>query len=120
MQFRIGYEFRYRFPQPTPCLLALNIHHTRVNDLVSADHIQTSPPMSVIGYRDGYGNWCSRLIAPAGIVQFSTDVMIRDHGNPDPVAPHAGQIPVELPPDEAIVFLLASRFCESDKLLDLA
>lgn len=120
MKFRIGYEFQYRFPQPTPCLLALNIHHTRVSDLEEADHVRTSPSIPVVGYRDGYGNWCSRLVAPSGLVQFTTDVIVRDHGEPDPVSVHAGQVPVELLPDEAIAFLLASRFCESDKVLDLA
>jgi transglutaminase-like putative cysteine protease len=120
MKFRLGYEFNYQFPQPTPCLLALNIHHTRVSDLERADHIQTSPSMPVAGYRDGHGNWCSRLLAPAGAVRFSTDFIINDNGRPDPIAPHTGQVSVEQLPDEAIVFLLASRFCESDKLLDLA
>ncbi len=120
MRFRLGYEFQYRFPQPTPCLLALNIHHTRVSDLESADPIRTTPSLPVVGYRDLYGNWCSRLVAPAGIVKFSTNVIIRDDGKPDTIAPHAGQVPLERLPDEAIVFLLPSRFCESDKLLDLA
>ena len=72
------------------------------------------------GYRDGYGNWCSRLLAPSGAVRLTTNVIINDDGQPAPIAPCTGQVSVEQLPDEAIVFLLASRFCESDKLLDLA
>jgi len=119
VQFRVGYEFRYRFPQPTPCLLALSIHHTRVGDLVNPDYAQTAPSVPLSGYRDGYGNWCSRIVAPAGIVRIFADAVIRDSGNPDPVAPGAAQVPVEYLPENALVFLLPSRFCESDKLLDL-
>ena len=113
LKTRVGYEFNYQFPQPTPCLLMLNIHHTRVNDLSYPDHIKTSPAMRVAGYRDGFGNWCSRLIAPAGRVRFFADATIHDEGRADPVASHAGQVPVEYLPDDALVYLLASRFCES-------
>jgi transglutaminase-like putative cysteine protease len=120
VQFRVGYEFNYRFPQPTPCLLVLNTHYTRAGDLVSPDHVVVTPATGLSAYRDGFGNWCSRLVAPAGRVQISTNAVIRDHGLPDPVMPQAGQVPVEMLPDEALVFLLASRFCESDKLLDMS
>jgi transglutaminase-like putative cysteine protease len=120
VKLRVGYEFNYRFPQPTPCLLVLNIHFERVGDLVGPDHILTSPSTPLFGYRDGFGNWCSRLVAPQGLVRISTDAIVRNSGQVDATAPDAGQVPVELLPDDAIVFLLASRFCESDKLLDMA
>ncbi len=120
MKLRVGYEFKYNFPQRTPCLLSLNIHHSRVSDLEMADHILTQPSMPMTGYRDGFGNWCSRLLAPPGQVRFSTDVIVHDGGKPDPAFPHAGQVPVEHLASDTLVFLLASRFCESDKLLDLA
>ena len=120
MRFRLGYEFNYLFPQPTPSILTLNIHHSRVGDLESADHVFVTQSVPTTGYRDAYGNWCTRLVAPAGAVKFSTDVIVRDSGQRDPCAQDAIQVPVENLPDEAIVFLFASRFCESDKLLDLA
>ena len=120
MKLRVGYEFKYQFPQPTPCLFMLNIHHTRVSDLELADHILTQPSSQLVGYRDGFGNWCARAMLPAGSVRFTTDVIVRDTGRPDRTVPSAGQVPVEYLADDALVFLLASRFCESDKLLDLA
>ena len=120
MKLRIGYEFDYRFPQPTPCLLTLNVHHSRVGDLVSPDHIVTNPSTPLAGYRDGFGNWCSRIVAPAGKVRISTEAIVRSNRQLDPVISDAGQVPVEYLPDEALVFLLASRFCESDKLLDMS
>ena len=120
MKFRVGYELQYEFPQPTPIMMMLNMHFTRVSDLATPDHISVTPSVPISGYRDSYGNWCSRFLAPAGNVRISTDAVVRDSGQPDPVVPHARQVPVEELPEEAVVFLLASRFCDSDKLLDLA
>ena len=97
----------------------LNIHHSRVSDLSFADHVLTNPSTPLVGYRDVFGNWCSRMTAPAGQMRISAETIIRDNGEPDAFAPDAGQVPVEYLPDDALIFLLASRFCESDKLLDM-
>ena len=120
MKVRVGYELNYMFPQPTPAILMLNIHYTRVSDLATPDHIIVSPSVPISGYRDGFGNWCSRIVAPAGRVRISTDAIVRDSGLPDQVIADAWQVPVEELPEDALVFLLASRFCDSDRLLDLA
>jgi len=120
MKLRVGYELQYEFLQPTPVILMLNIHYTRVSDLAMPDNIVVSPSVPISGYRDGFGNWCSRLVAPAGHMLISGDSVVRDTGRPDPVVPDARQVPVEDLPEEALVFLLASRFCDSDRLLDLA
>lgn len=117
---RVGYELQYEFPHPTPVILMLNIHFTRVSDLASPDHIVLDPSVSISGYRDGFGNWCSRLLAPAGRMIISADFTVRDSGRPDPVVSEARQVPVEELPEEALVYLLASRFCDSDRLLDQA
>lgn len=120
MKLRVGYELQYEFPQPTPVFLMLNVHFTRVSDLAMPDHIIISPSIPISGYRDGFGNWCSRILAPTGPLLISADVVVRDTGQPDPVMSDARQIGVEVLPEEALVFLLASRFCDSDRLLDLA
>jgi len=120
MKIRIGFELGYEFPQPTPIILMLNVHFTRVSDLAMPDSILISPSVDVSGYRDGFGNWCTRLLAPAGDMTITADSVIRDSGLPDPVVADAQQIRVEELPEEALVFLLASRFCDSDRLLDLA
>ena len=120
MELRIGYEIDYAFPQPTPVMLLLNVHFTRVSDLAMPDSIVFNPSVPVSGYRDGFGNWCTRLVAPAGRLRISSDSTIKDTGQPDPMVPAARQIPVEELPEEALEFLLASRYCDSDRLLDLA
>jgi transglutaminase-like putative cysteine protease len=120
MRLKIGYELVYTFIQPTPVIITLNAHYSRASDMETADHIVMSPSIPVSGYRDGYGNWCSRIFAPAGRVAMSTNCIIRDSGLPDPVFLNAPQIPVEQLPESTLVFLLSSRFCNSDQLRDLA
>lgn len=120
MQIRVGYELRYTFPNPTAMILTLNIHHSRVSDLVHPDHILTSPSVPMRGYRDSFGNWCTRLVAPAGSFRISTDTIANDSGAPDTVAWGAEQHPVEELPEDTLLFLLGSRYCETDRLSETA
>jgi transglutaminase-like putative cysteine protease len=120
MLIRAGFEMEYLCPGRTPMILALNIHHSRVSDLVRPDHIVTSPAVPISAYRDLFGNWCSRLVAPAGRFVVGTDVEVRDTGLPDIVVPAAVQTPVELLPESTLVYLLGSRYCETDQLSDIA
>jgi transglutaminase-like putative cysteine protease len=120
MQIRLGYELVYECPQPTPMLLMLNVHYTRVSDMVAADHLVASPSLPIRGYRDGFGNWCNRIVAPIGRIRLSATGIVNDSGEPDKVASGAQQHPVEDLPDEALVFLLGSRYCETDRLSEIA
>jgi transglutaminase-like putative cysteine protease len=120
MKLRIGYELHYLFQHPTPAILMLNVHASRVVDLVLPDHVATIPPVLLSGYHDGHGNWCTRLVAPAGAFTLRGDAIIRDSGLPDPESTRHWQVPVEDLPDDTLVFLLPSRFCDSDRMLDLA
>src|SRR5437868_1547709 len=116
MQIRLGYELIYDCPQPTPMLLMLNVHYTRVSDLVEPDHLVTAPAVPIRGYRDGFGNWCSRIIAPAGQTRLTANAIINDTGEPDVIAVDAPQHTLPDLPDDALVFLLGSRYCETDRL----
>jgi transglutaminase-like putative cysteine protease len=120
MQIRIGFELVYKCPQPTPMILTLNVHFTRVADLVAPDHIITIPPTPISGYRDGFGNWCSRIVAPQGDIRISSDTLINDSGRPDTIAPNALEHAVAQLPSETLVFLLGSRYCETDRLSETA
>lgn len=120
MQLRIGYELAYRFPQPTPVILVVNVHESRASDLVVPDRLTTDPPIPVSSYCDGFGNVCQRLLAPAGLLRLTADALINDSGQPDASAPTAVQQPVEDLPPETLVFLLGSRYCENDLLSDTA
>ena len=80
MQIRVGFEMAYECPAPTPMILALSIHYSRASDLVRPDHLVTDPPVPVTAYRNLFGNWCSRLVAPAGRFVLSTDAVVKDSG----------------------------------------
>jgi hypothetical protein len=95
MQIRVGYELIYDCPQPIPMILTLNIHYTRVSDIVVPDHLITNPSVPLTAYRDLFGNWCSRIIAPTGQVRLSANAIVNDTGEPDVVAASAQQISVQ-------------------------
>jgi len=120
MRIRVGYELIYECPQPTPMLLMLNVHHSRVGDIVVPDQLTTDPPLAVHAYRDGFGNWCSRILAPPGTVRIASTAVVNDSGTPDPVVASASQHAVQDLPDDALVFLLGSRYCETDHLSEVA
>jgi transglutaminase-like putative cysteine protease len=116
MKIRVGYELIYDLPQATPVVMVLGVHFTRASDIIKPDHLTTDPSVPIHPYRDGFGNWCSRLVAPAGRVRLYADGLVRDSGLPDPVVPNAIQHPVEDLPAESLEFLLGSRYCETDRL----
>ena len=120
MQIRVGYELIYDCPQPTPMILTLNIHFTRISDVVVPDHLVTRPSIPISAYRDGFGNWCTRIVAPQGEMRISANSIVNDTGQVDLVVPSAEQHPVEELPEETLVFLLGSRYCETDHLSQIA
>ena len=120
MQIGVGYKLTYNLPQSTPMLLTVNIHYSRTSDLVMPDHLVTFPAVPVIGYRDLFGNWISRIVAPAGQIRLSAYAIVRDIGQPDQVCPSAIQHAVQALPEETLVFLLGSRYCETDRLSEIA
>lgn len=120
MLIRFGFEMEYAFQAPTPMILTLKVHSSRASDLVQMDHLQTAPYAEQRAYTDLFGNPCIRVLAPAGSFTLSTDAIIRDSGQTDVVARHAVQWPVDQLPDEALVFLLASRYCDTEHLANFA
>jgi transglutaminase-like putative cysteine protease len=101
-------------------ILNLNVHYTRASDLVGRDVLVVDPPVPMSAYRDMFGNWCTRIVAPTGRTRISADVVVNDSGRPDPAVPEARQTPVQDLPEEALVFLLGSRYCETDRLSAIA
>jgi transglutaminase-like putative cysteine protease len=120
MQIRFGYELVYTCPKPTPMILTLSLHYSRVSDVVRPDHLVTSPSVPIRAYRDSYGNWCTRIVAPAGDLRISADGIVADAGIADVVVTNARQTPVEALPEESLLFLLGSRYCETDRLTAIA
>jgi len=120
MQIRVGYELVYSFPQPTPMILTLSVHYSRASDMVRPDHMIIQPSVPMSSYRDSFGNWCTRLVAAQGRARITSEAVLNDTGQPDIVAPTAMQIPVQALPQETLIFLLGSRYCETDRLTETA
>ena len=120
MQIKVGYELKYELPQPMPMILMLNVHASRVADMIVPDVLETSPKVPFHGYHDIYGNWCTRILAPPGEFVLTASGIVNDSGENDPVVPHAHQHLLEELPADALLFLLPSRYCESDTMQSLA
>jgi transglutaminase-like putative cysteine protease len=101
-------------------ILNLQVHYTRSTDLVRADQITTEPWVPLTLYRDGFGNLCTRLVAPPGPIRITADGVVNDRGVPDRVVAGAQQISVERLPEDALVYLLGSRYCDTDRLSEFA
>src|SRR5262245_45333250 len=122
MQIRAGFEITYECPQPTPMVLLLSLHPTRLPDLVvpAATALKFDPPLEAWDYRDIYLNTCPLVLAPAGRLTVSSDFVVNDCGAPDIVEREADQLPVQALPDDVLVYLLCSRYCDTDHLSNLA
>jgi transglutaminase-like putative cysteine protease len=120
MKIRAGFELSYECPAPTPMLLVLKVRPEREADLLTPQELVFDPPIAARDYTDGFGNRCTRITAPSGRLTISADFLIRDPGVYDEYAPDARQHPIEELPDDLLVYLLGSRYCETDKLGDLA
>ena len=116
MNIRLGYEMVYSCTQDTPTILTLNVHSSRAQALLRPDNITTYPPLRIDGYSDQFGNWISRLVLPPGDTTIANDTMIYDDGELDDISPQAQQLPVQTLPHETLVYLLGSRYCETDLL----
>jgi len=120
MQIRLGYEIELDIPAPVSIVAVLNIHPSRMKDLLEPDYLRISPDIARDEYYDSFGNRCTRFLAPAGVLRLSNSTLIEDSGEPDAVDWNAPQIPVSHLPPETLQFLVASRYCEVDQLSFLA
>ena len=120
MKIRAGYRIGFDSLGPTPINLLLGVHPDRRTDLITEDACRASRACEQSTCTDRFGNIMTRVLAPAGPLFFSADFLIHDSGEPEPSYLHAGQTPVELLPGEALEFLQASRYCETDEMMALA
>jgi transglutaminase-like putative cysteine protease len=120
MLIRAGYEISIACNYETPLMALLSVHPSRAGDLQTPAIITSNGRAPLTANLDEFGNLRTRTIAPAGILKLSTDFIIKDSGLPDEVAPSAEEVPIAQLPDEAVSFLLGSRYCETDRLSALA
>jgi transglutaminase-like putative cysteine protease len=117
MLIRVGYEIAFRFPQPTAMTVLLYVHPSRAATIRTPERFEVEPRVPISEFVDSFGNRCGRLFVPAGRVLLRNNATIEDSGQPDPQVWNAPQHNVQDLPDEALLFLLASRYCEVDSEL---
>jgi transglutaminase-like putative cysteine protease len=120
MQLRLGYTIELIISKPMGVVAVLNVHPSRVKDLLEPDEVQISPEVPSEEYMDSFGNRCLRFQAPEGTLRLHNSTLIEDSGEPDPIPVDAPQHPIEELPPDVVQFLIASRYCEVDQLSSLA
>ncbi len=120
MLIRVGYDLAFDVAAPAPMLLTLYLHPSRDRDARRPDNLITEPFVPISQSIDPFGNRVGRCVAPAGKFRIWNDVIVEDSGLPDPIVTHAVQHPVEDLPNECIQFLLPSRYCEVDRMVQMA
>jgi transglutaminase-like putative cysteine protease len=120
MLIKAGFDITFQCPAQTPMLLQLNIHPSRDADLLSPDAVSSDPRLPMRAYIDLFGNRVTRVEVPSGLVTFSNRFVIHDSGYQDETPPDTVLTPIVDLPDDVLLFLVSSRYCDSDKLADFA
>jgi transglutaminase-like putative cysteine protease len=120
VQIRAGFDIAFQCFQPTPMVLMLSVEPARLGDLVTSHRLQLSPDVSSRDYTDMFGNTCTRIFARPGLIEVRNEFVISDSGAPDETGPNARQIDIDALPDDVLIYLIGSRYCDTQKLSDLA
>ena len=120
MLIRLGYDIQFEIPAPVAMVAVLHVHPSRVPDLLEPDELRIEPATKTATYIDSYGNRCTRFEAPVGLLKLSGATLIEDSGQLDAVDLDAREHPVNELPHETLRYLLNSRYCEVDRLSNIA
>jgi hypothetical protein len=120
MLIEAGFDIAFECPAQTPMFLQLSVHPSRDADLLTPDKINCDPILATRSYIDHFGNRVTRVEVPAGFVVFSNRFVIHDSGRPEETPPDVDMTPIADLPGDVLLFLLQSRYCDSDKLADFA
>ncbi len=120
MRIRIGHELVFEVPRPTAMLLMLYAHPDAAAALEQPERLAVEPDTPVEDFVDWFGNRAGRLIAPAGTLRLRYDNVASDSGTREPGIEGLPLVPVSELPPECWRFLLASRYCEVDRMTAVA
>ncbi len=117
MFIRVGFEIAFTFPSPTSLVLMLSMHPSLDPRVRSAERLRVEPTTPISSYTDIYGNRCSRILVASGRSTFFNDAIVEDDGKPDELGWNAIHHKPQDLPNDVLLFLLASRYCEVDSEL---
>jgi transglutaminase-like putative cysteine protease len=120
MLIRVGYDIVFEHPVPTPIVAMLYLHPSCRPAIRRDEYLLIDPTVQVTEYIDRFGNRCGRFVSPAGRIRLWNDAVIEADGEPDRQDPTAAQREIHELPDDTLEFLIASRYCEVDKMVVLA
>lgn len=115
MRLFAGCDMTLEATEPCPTVAMLRPRSGQAQWLASESY-QFDPPVRATEHVDAYGNLCQRFeIAPGSMrIRFSAIV---DTDDVIAVEPSAAATPVSQLPDDALQFMLQSRYCPSDKMV---
>jgi transglutaminase-like putative cysteine protease len=120
MLIRGGFNLAFDCTAPTPMILTVQIRPERTPDLIEPETLTLFPETPHDTYLDGFGNKCLRLTAPVGHLSIWNRFVIADSGLPEELPTNAYQHQVTELPADTLVYLLGSRYCETEKLMQQA
>ena len=120
MLIRVGFDIQFQIPTEVAMVALLSVHPSRARDLLEPDELETEPAVPVTYYMDRSGNRCSRLVAPAGHLRLTNSTLVRCPDEPDEVNWDAREMAVRDLPDDVLMYLLSSRYCEVDRMSKIA
>jgi len=120
MLIRLAYDIQFDMQAPCAMVALLNVHPSRVHDLLEPDELETEPKLKIDHYIDSFGNRCARFVAPAGLLRLTNSTLIHASDDPDEVNWSARENAVGDLPHEILSYLLNSRYCEVDRFASIA
>ncbi|MBL8806245.1 MAG: transglutaminase family protein [Rhodospirillales bacterium] len=120
MLIRCGYEIALTCENPTPLVCLLSIHEDFAAAVRGGEAVHTRPNVPTSTYRDLFGNRCRRLVAPPGAFSIWGDCVVEHDGRPDIQHLSGREVPVAALPDDCLSYLMGSRYCETDRLSQIA
>jgi len=120
MRIRLAYEIEFYAPAEVAMVALLNVHPSRIGELLEPDELRTVPILPITNYIDSFGNRCARFVAPPGPLRLTNSTLIQVSGGTDEVNLAAREVPVGELPNEVLMYLLNSRYCEVDRFAAIA
>ncbi len=127
MLIRSEYDIQFHLPAPLTVVAMLRLHPALDSFMCEAEsltieHIdrESKRELEFHEYVDGFGNYCQRFSAPQGALRLIGNSVAQIEPRPDEICMEAVQHPVGELPDEVLQFLLSSRYCEVDKMSQIA
>lgn len=120
MLIRFGYKITFECPGPTPIVCQLDVHPSRLADMRLVEPFTSTPAVLATLYLDQFGNHCRGFLAPLGSLTITSGGILEDSGMPDSIDVSAPETPVAELPSDCLVYLVGSRYCETDKMSQIA